>query len=86
MLALKFVNLKDGADVGMVQRRRRTGFPLQAVERLLVVLQLLGQKLESNVASELEVFGFVDHAHTAAAEHAKDFVVRESLPNHAMPE
>ena len=38
--------------------------------------------IESDEASKIDVLGFVDHTHTAAAEFLDDAVVRDDLPHH----
>jgi hypothetical protein len=40
------------------------------------------QKLERDEAVELEVLGFVDHAHAAAAELGEDFIVGNFYADH----
>src|ERR1017187_2519396 len=67
----------------MVQRRGRLRLPLKAAERLRVASNFSGQELESDEAVQLDVFCFVDHAHTAAAEFFNNAVVRESLADHS---
>jgi hypothetical protein len=46
---------------------------------------LVGQKLESDEAAELDVFGLVDHTHAAAAEFLDDTIVRDGLADHFWP-
>jgi len=69
----------DGADVRVVQRGCRFGFPLEAAERLRIVREIVGKKLESNMAAELQVFCFIDHTHPTPADLAKDAVVGDGL-------
>jgi hypothetical protein len=42
----------------------------------------LRQKLQRDVAVQLEVFGFIDHTHPAATELRKDAIVRNGLADH----
>src|SRR5450755_1563843 len=72
----------DRADVGMVERRRGVGFTLKAGERLRVLFDLFGQELESDKTMQPRIFGFVDDAHSAAAQLLDDVVVREDTPDH----
>jgi hypothetical protein len=72
----------DGANVGMVQRRRSARFALKTVERLTIFGEFFGQKLEGDETAELGVLGPVDHAHAAAAESFDDAVVRDGLADH----
>jgi CheY-like chemotaxis protein len=48
-------------------------------EGLCVVGEFVGQELQGDVATELEVFRFVDHTHTATADLAEDAVVGNRL-------
>ena len=73
------VNLVDRADVRVVQRGRSLGFPLEAAEGLCVVGEFIGEELQGDVATELEVFRLVDHAHSAAADFAEDAVMGNRL-------
>ena len=44
----------------------------------------LGQKLQRDETVEPSVLGFVDHAHTAAAELVDDAVVRNGSADHGL--
>src|SRR5450759_5371440 len=76
------VNVVDGADVGMVQRRGGASFPPQALQRMPVVSQIVGKKLEGDETAETCVLGLVDHTHPAAAEFFEDAVVQDVLFDH----
>src|SRR5450759_2129671 len=78
------VNVVDGADVGMVQRRGGASFPPQALQRMPVVSQIVGKKLEGDETAETCVLGLVDHTHPAAAELFDDSIVRGGLADHEM--
>ena len=69
----------DGADVGMVQGRCGLGLAAKTFEGLAVLGKIFGKKLEGDEAAEARVFGFVDHAHTAATELFDDPVVGDGL-------
>jgi hypothetical protein len=43
--------------------------------------EFVGKELQSNVATELQVFRFVDHAHATATDLAEDAVMGDRLPN-----
>ena len=62
------VNFVDRADVRVVQSGRSLGLALEAAERLRVVGDFVGKKLQGDVATELEVLGLVHHTHPAAAD------------------
>ena len=57
--------------------------PLEALQRQVVLGEMLGQELQSDEARELGVLGLVDHAHATGAQLLDDAVVRSSLANHA---
>ena len=75
------INLVDRADVWVVQGGRGFGFPLETAEGLCVVGEFVGKKLQGDVATELEVFAFIDHAHAAPADPAEDAVMGDCLPH-----
>ena len=81
-LAVVLADFIDGADVGMVQRGGGAGFAAEAFERLWVVATVVRKELQGDEATELGVFGFVDHAHPAAAELFDNAVVRDGLADH----
>ena len=60
----------DGADVGVVERRGGPGLTLKAFQGLRSAGQLFRQELQRHPPTEVQVFGFVDDTHTAAAELA----------------
>jgi hypothetical protein len=41
----------------------------------------MGKKLQGNVATQLKVFGFIDHTHAAAPNFAEDAVMGNRLTN-----
>ena len=77
--AVLVVNFVDGADVRMIQCRGSLGFALKAAECLRVFGYLVGQELEGDKATELDILGLVDHTHPAAAQLLDDAVVRDGL-------
>ena len=74
------VDLVDRADVCMVQRGRGPGLTLEAAESLRIVGKIVGKELQSDVATELQVFRLVHHAHATAAYLAEDAVMGNRLP------
>jgi hypothetical protein len=72
-------NFVDCADVRVVGRGGRAGFPLKAFESLWVVDESCGKKFQSDVAAESEVLGLVHFTHTPSAELSEDAVVRNGL-------
>src|SRR5215472_19272788 len=73
-------DLMNRADIGMVQRGRRTGFAVKTFQRLLISCEVFRQKLQCDETAELGVLGFVDHTHTAAPEPLDNLIVRDALP------
>jgi hypothetical protein len=80
--ALVFVDLVDGADVRMVQRRGHPGFTQEALGAGAVGTVLGAQELERDRAMQLDVLGLEDDAHAAGAEWFENAVVRDDLANH----
>jgi hypothetical protein len=59
------------------------GFATEALEGLGIARQVIRQKLERHGTAELEVLGFVDDAHAAAAELRQDAVTGDGLSSEA---
>jgi hypothetical protein len=78
---VRLVDLVDSADVRVVQRRRSLGFALESAESLRVVGEFVGKKLQSDVATQLQVFAFADHTHATTADLAEDAVMGNRLPH-----
>src|ERR1700746_2326250 len=75
------INLINRADVRVVEGGRSFGFPLETAEGLCVVGEFVGQELQGDVATELEVFSFVDHTHAPAPDLAEDAVMGDCFPH-----
>src|ERR1035437_978669 len=78
------VNVVDGADVGMVQRRGGASFAPQALQRMPVVSQIVGKKLEGDETAETCVLGLTPPPPPAAPELLDDAVVRDGCASHEM--
>jgi hypothetical protein len=72
---IRLVNLVDGADVRVVQSRGSFSFPLETAECLFVVREIVWEKLERDLTTELQVLGLVDDTHPATAQFLEDAVV-----------
>jgi hypothetical protein len=83
-LPFVLLNVVNGADVGVIQRRSRPCFAAEALQRLRIFIEFLGEKLQGDAPAKLQVFGSVDHAHAAETELFDDPVVRKGLANHQM--
>ncbi len=72
-------NIVNRADVGMVERGCGLGLAAETIERLTILLQLLGKKLQRDEAAKPRVFGFINHAHAAAAKLFEDSVMGDGV-------
>ena len=77
-----FADFIDGTNIGMIQGGGGASLALETLEGLWVMGQFIGQELEGHMAAELEILGFEDHTHPAAAQLADDAVVRDGLADH----
>src|ERR1700736_555282 len=75
------VDFVDSADVRVVQRGCGLGLPLKAAEGLRIVREFVGKELQSDVATELEVFRLIHHTHATAADSAENAVMGNRLPH-----
>src|SRR5215470_16038798 len=73
-LPILLANVVDGADVRMVQSRRRFRFTPEALQSLRVPGNTLREKLEGHETVESTVLGFVHHTHAATAKFFEDAV------------
>src|SRR5713101_2303494 len=73
----------DGANIGMIQSRGRTGLAAEAFQCLRVSRQFIGQEFEGDEAAKLGILSLVDHTHPAATGLLIDAVVRDGLADHA---
>jgi len=74
--ALVLVDVVDGADVGMVQRRSRARLALESLQRLRVLLHLFRQELQRYAAAQARVLGFIHHAHAATTQPLQHPIMR----------
>ena len=74
----------DGADVGMIERRRGARFPSKAFQRLRIAREFIGQEFERNKAPEFGVLCLVDDTHPAAAQLFDDSIVRNGFADHRL--
>jgi hypothetical protein len=81
-LPFVLADFMDGADVGMIQRRRGTRFAPEALKALSVALRFFGKGFEGHESAEGGVLGFVNHTHPAAAELLQYAVVGNCFTNH----
>ena len=77
--AVVLADVVDGADVGMIQGGGCLGLAAEALQSLMILGEVVGEKFESDEAAEAGVLGFVDDAHSAAAKLLDDSVMRDGL-------
>ena len=78
-LVFILANFVDSANVGMVQGGGGTGLAQEAVQRNFVSRNILGQEFQRHHATQGGIFGFINHAHPAAAELLNNTIARKSL-------
>ena len=76
---VSIVDFVDRANIRMVECRCGLGLALESAERLRVIGQFVGKKLQGDHPSELRVFRLVDNTHPSATEFLNDAVVRDGL-------
>ena len=81
-MSVVLADFVDGADVGMIQRRRGARLAAKAFESLRILRGIVGKKFQSDEAAELSVFRFVDDTHPSAAKKFEDAVMGDSLADH----
>ena len=81
-MAVMILDFVDGADAGMVQQGGGAGLALEALHGFAVAGEIIGKKLDGDVAAEPHVFRFVDHAHAAAAQLTQNAVMGDRLADH----
>ena len=75
-------DVKDHANIGMIQRGGSLRFALKAAEGLCISSYFFRQEFESDKTVETNVLSLVDDTHPAAAEFLNDAVVRDGLADH----
>src|SRR5262245_37873901 len=71
---LDLIDLKNGDDVRMVERRGGAGLLLEASHPLSIQSELLRQEFERQLASESRVLGEVNFSHTSPTQQRKNLV------------
>ncbi len=77
--AFGLINFVDRANVWMIQSGSGFRFALKPVQCVRISPHFIGQKFERDKAAELQIFGFVHHTHSTAAQFFDDAVVRNRL-------
>src|ERR1700685_4073890 len=81
-MAILLPDLVDGADIGMIECRRRLRLPLEARQGLIVFDDFIGQKIQGDKSVEGYVLGLIDDTHAATTKLLEDPVVRDGLADH----
>ena len=79
VLPLVLFDRVNRANVGMIQRGRCPRFALKAFQQLRVLRHFGRQEFQRHAASEPRILRFVDDAHPATTQLARDFVMRNAL-------
>ena len=74
-MAVRFINVMNGADVGMVERGRCLCLTPEALEHSLIASDSFRQKLEGDEAAKLRIFSSEHDAHPAAAQFFQNAIV-----------
>src|SRR5690349_16193730 len=77
--SVDFIEIEDGADVWMVQRRGETCFAFESFEICLLCAQLGWDYLDDNGTAQLCVSRLVNRSLPAHAELLRDAIVAERL-------
>src|SRR5271157_4555463 len=72
-------DVMNGTDVRVIQGRGRPRLPLETAERLRVVSNFVGQKLQGHETVQSDVLGLVNHAHSATTQLLDDAVMGDGL-------
>ena len=75
-------DVKDHANIGMIQRGGSLRFALKTSEGLCISGHFFRQEFESDKTVETNVLGFIDNTHAPTAELLDDAEVRDGLAEH----
>ena len=76
---LIFVDLVDGADVGMIEGRGGAGLAFKSLQCSRLDGGTFRKELQSDQTAQTNVLGFIHHAHAALTQLSLDAVMRDSL-------
>jgi len=75
MNAIQVIEIENGADVGMIERRSQPGFTLKSFEVGFFNRQFRGEDLDDNCATELRVGRLIDCSLPSGANLFEDPVI-----------
>src|SRR5687768_14565193 len=78
---MRFVDLVDGTDIGMIQPRRGLRF---AEESFLLIGEMGWEQFQGDGAAEFIVLGLVDDAHPALTELFENSIMADDCPGHRL--
>jgi hypothetical protein len=71
-----FVN---GANVGMVESRRRPGFASKTLQRLIILGDVVGQKFQGDHAAKLSILSLVHDTHPTHSKFSQNSIMRDGF-------
>src|SRR5439155_3146261 len=74
-------DLVNGQNIWMVESNHRARFLSKPLQPLGVARKTCGQEFESSLAARNDVGGQIDFTHPAGADHFRNFVVANRLPD-----
>jgi hypothetical protein len=84
-MVVLFANIINCADAGVIESGSGVRFAAETLQRLGILLQVIGEKFQSDDAVKAGVQGLVDDTHSASAEFFQDAIVRDGPVNHGEP-
>ena len=82
-LPVHFVDFIDGANVGVIQRRRRACLAKESGLGVRRAESLGGKEFQRNQPLQAQILGFIDNPHSAFPEFFEDLVMGNGLPDHS---
>src|SRR5690349_529132 len=84
MDAVDLVEIKDCADVRMIERRSEASFAFEAFEVRFFRGEFGGQDLDHKGAAELRINSLIDRSLTALTELLEDLVIPQRRTDHSV--
>ena len=81
-LPILLADIKNHANIGVIQRGGNLGFALKTSEGLRVFGHFFRHEFEGDKTVETNILGLINNTHTATAELLDDAVVRDGLADH----
>ena len=71
-------------DVWMIESRRSSRFSLKSLKQIGIFGQGRCEELQSDVPAKIDVFGFINHSHSAFTQLRRDAIVRDGSADHLL--